>query len=223
MFARFLSPLFPGLDFAETRNVWFNLLTKVICGRLIALYYWIFNKMPTIFSHAIFTILFGKAGLKTSVSNWFWFLTAVNAIIPDADVIGFSFGVSYGSMFGHRGFTHSILFAVLFGGCIAFIVFKCLNTGISYPKLFIFFSLVTFSHPLLDMLTDGGLGVALFAPFSDERFFFPFRPIEVSPIGAGFFSERGIEVILSEILWIWLPAFLIFLITLNGRKIVKKR
>jgi inner membrane protein len=39
------------------------------------------------------------------------------------------------------------------------------------------------SHPLLDMLTDGGLGVALLAPLSWERLFFPVRPIPVSPIG----------------------------------------
>jgi inner membrane protein len=59
---------------------------------------------------------------------------------------------------------------------------------------------------LLDALTNGGLGVALFAPFSNERFFFPWRPIEVSPIGAGFFSARGMRVLLSEARWIWLPA-----------------
>lgn len=179
--------------------------------------------MPTIFSHAIFAILTGKAGWGKSVSYWLWFLTAVCAIIPDADVISFFFGIPYGNMFGHRGFTHSILFAVLFGGFIALLVHKFLRTKIYFPKLFIFFSLATFSHPVLDMLTNGGLGVALFAPFSGERFFFPFRPVEVSPIGVGFFSGRGLVVIFSEIIWVWLPAFLIFLLTLIGRKIVKKR
>ncbi|CAN5646600.1 metal-dependent hydrolase [soil metagenome] len=177
--------------------------------------------MPTIFSHAIFAILTGKAGLNKSVSFWVWFLTAVCAIIPDADVISFAFGVPYGSMFGHRGFTHSILFAAVFGGLIALIIHKFLNTGISFGKLLIFFSLVTFSHPVLDMLTDGGSGVALFAPFSGERFFFPFRPIEVSPIGMRFFSERGLNVILSETMWVWLPAFSLFLIAKFGRRFLK--
>jgi len=55
------------------------------------------------------------------------------------------------------------------------------------------------SHPLLDALTDGGLGVALLWPFSAERFFFPWRPIPVSPIGVGFFSLRGIRVALAEL------------------------
>lgn len=166
--------------------------------------------MPTIFSHAIFAILTGKAGLTRAVSYWFWFLTAVCAMIPDADVVSFSLGVNYRDLFGHRGFTHSILFAILFGSFAAFLVHRFLQTGIAFPKLLIFFSLATFSHPLLDMLTDGGLGVALFAPFSNERFFFPWRPIEVSPIGVRFFSERGLVVILSEIIWVWFPAILLF-------------
>jgi hypothetical protein len=50
-------------------------------------------------------------------------------------------------------------------------------------------------------MTDGGLGVAFFAPFHNERYFFPWRPIAVSPIGMGFFSERGLEVIISELHW----------------------
>ncbi len=174
--------------------------------------------MPTVFSHAIFAVITGKAGLKKSVTFWIWILTAVCAMIPDADVISFSFGVPYGSMFGHRGFTHSIIFAVLFGAFIAFIVDRFLDTQISLAKLFLFFSLAVFSHPFLDMLTDGGLGVALFAPFSDARFFFPFRPIEVSPIGLRFFSGRGLSVILSEIIFVWFPAVLILLIATVWRK-----
>lgn len=174
--------------------------------------------MPTIFSHAIFAVVLGKAGINKSVTFWFWFLAAVCAITPDADVITRSFGVERGSLFSHRGFTHSIFFAVLFGGFVALLAHKFLKTGISYAKLFVFFALATFSHPFLDMLTDGGSGVALFAPFSNERFFFPVRPIEVSPIGLGFFSSRGIEVILSEIIWVWFPAFLILLSFSIGRK-----
>jgi inner membrane protein len=55
------------------------------------------------------------------------------------------------------------------------------------------------SHGLLDALTDGGLGVAFFSPFDLHRYFFPFRPIVVSPIGAGhFFTRRGVEVLSSE-------------------------
>jgi inner membrane protein len=56
-------------------------------------------------------------------------------------------------------------------------------------------------------MTDGGLGVAFFSPFDNHRYFLPWTPIRVSPIGLGrFFSPRGLEVLQSELLWIWLPA-----------------
>lgn len=165
--------------------------------------------MPTIFSHAIFATVIGKSALTKTQSFFFWLLVVLCAMIPDADVIGYSFGVERGSLFSHRGITHSIFFALLLGAFVALLAHKFLRTSISFGKLFVFFALAAFTHPLLDMLTDGGSGVALLAPFSGERFFFPWRPIEVSPIGVRFFSSRGIEVILSEIIWVWLPAFLI--------------
>jgi inner membrane protein len=178
--------------------------------------------MPTIFSHAAFAAITGRAFFSQPVSRWFWFLTAVCAMIPDADVIAYSFDVTRGSMFAHRGFTHSICFALIFGAIVAFCVNKFLQTGISFPKLLVFFALATFSHPLLDMLTDGGSGVTLFAPLSNERFFFPWRPVEVSPIGMEFFSVRGLIVISSEIKWIWLPAIALLLAATVIRKLRKK-
>ena len=74
---------------------------------------------------------------------------------------------------------------------------------------FLFFFLLTASHGLLDALTDGGLGIALLSPFTNERFFFPWTPIVVSPIGIrGFFSRWGLEVLKSELVWVWLPSLL---------------
>jgi inner membrane protein len=60
---------------------------------------------------------------------------------------------------------------------------------------------------LLDAMTNGGHGVAFFAPFENSRHFFPLSPIEVSPIGVSrFFSARGAVVVQNEMWWIWLPA-----------------
>jgi inner membrane protein len=130
---------------------------------------------------------------------------AACSIIPDLDVIGFGFGVRYSDMLGHRGLTHSILFAAALGALLSFTLFR--NRQGSNWVIFLFIFLSTLSHTLLDMLTNGGLGVALFAPLSRERYFFPWRPIEVSPIGVdSFFSEWGVRVILSELRWVWLPS-----------------
>jgi inner membrane protein len=126
-------------------------------------------------------------------------------MLPDADVIGFAFGVRYADAIGHRGLSHSFFFAAVVGVVVAALYGEWRGRR---SWLAAYFAVVTASHALLDALTDGGLGVALFAPFSNERYFFPWRPIEVSPIGAGFFSDRGVRVLVSELRWIWVPSAL---------------
>ena len=153
----------------------------------------------------------------------YWVLTAACAMLPDADAIGFAFGVRYDSMLGHRGLTHSIAFALLVGLAVGMFAFGKRPTGPGRLHLVIYFTLVTLSHPLLDALTNGGRGVALLAPFSAERYFFPFRPIEVSPIGMQFFSERGLEVLLSEVIWVWLPALLIYMMARMYRMVKSEK
>jgi inner membrane protein len=169
--------------------------------------------MPSIFSHAIFASVVGSAytAEPMAMPRRYWVLTAACAMLPDADAIGFAFGVRYESMWGHRGLTHSIAFALLVGFVVGMFAFGKRSTGAGKLQLVLYFTLVTLSHPLLDALTNGGRGVALLAPFSAERYFFPFRPIEVSPIGMQFFSERGLAALLSEVIWVWLPALLIYM------------
>jgi inner membrane protein len=66
------------------------------------------------------------------------------------------------------------------------------------------------THPILDALTNGGLGVALFAPFDNTRYFFPVTPIEVAPISLEeFLGEWGVQVLMSEFLWVWIPTLLV--------------
>jgi hypothetical protein len=69
-------------------------------------------------------------------------------------------------------------------------------------------TLVLASHGLLDTVTDGGFGVALLWPFSLTRFFAPWRPIPVAPIGPAFFTPDGAMIALTElVLPLWLYAF----------------
>jgi inner membrane protein len=55
------------------------------------------------------------------------------------------------------------------------------------------------THPILDMLTDGGSGVMLLFPFSTERLFFSWRPIRVSPLSIARFFDRAGEILWSEL------------------------
>lgn len=139
------------------------------------------------------------------------------SVIPDLDVIGFRFGITSDHMLGHRGLTHSIVFAAALGALLTYTLF-----GTSHPDLWavcLFLFLSTLSHPLLDMLTNGGRGVALLAPFSNARYFFPWRPIEVSPVSVRrFFSGRGVAIIRSELRWVWLPAAAVVILGMMVRR-----
>jgi inner membrane protein len=172
--------------------------------------------MPTVFTHAFSALALGKVCAASKMPARFWVLAALCAALPDADVVAFAFGIPYNSTFGHRGFTHSLAFALLLGATVVAIFFR---EAKHRAALVIFFFLATASHGALDALTNGGLGVAFLAPFSDARYFFPARPIELSPIGVGsFLSERGVVVIGSELLRVWLPSSLVVAAVLIFRR-----
>jgi inner membrane protein len=158
-------------------------------------------------THCLVGVAAGMAVSKERMSARFWALSVLCSVIPDADVIGFAFKIPYSNAFGHRGFFHSIVFGLLLGFFVVFVFFRkeeFFSRG--WWVLAGYFSLLSASHGLLDALTDGGLGVALLAPFDNTRYFFPLTPIEVSPITLkDFFSEWGFGVLMSEFWWVWVP------------------
>jgi inner membrane protein len=163
--------------------------------------------MASAFSHAVSGLAIGTAFWRPGVPARYWVLGAVAAALPDLDSIGFRFGIAYGDMLGHRGLTHSLLFAAVLSAAVVAIAFPSGAGPISRSQLWLYFFLATASHGVLDAMTNGGLGVAFFAPFDNSRYFFPFTPIAVSPISVrAFFTERGVRVLTSELIWIWLPA-----------------
>lgn len=112
------------------------------------------------------------------------------SLFPDADVIAFRFGLPYAHEFGHRGASHSIGFSLIALG-LAWLVTRSWKSALAV-------GVVVLSHPVLDMLTDGGLGCALWWPASTERLFWPWTPIPVAPIGKGMLSSRGLYVLAFE-------------------------
>lgn len=169
--------------------------------------------MATIFSHSLVGYALHKVSpLPQTQKLRLWM--CLLPILPDLDYLGFSYGVRYGDLWGHRGLTHSILFAVSIAAMTGLAVKES-----HYLKVFFFFFLAILSHGLLDALTNGGLGVAFFSPFDPSRYFFGWRPVRVSPLGLGFFSIRGVHVMISEIFWLWIPIIAILLF----RKVMTKK
>lgn len=130
------------------------------------------------------------------------FILSALALLPDADVISFKLGIPYRAPFGHRGASHSLL-AALAGGllCTALYALWTRRRGLRTLYGGLVATLVLASHGLLDSMTNGGLGIALLWPLSNHRYFAPWRPIPVAPIGAGMLSRRGVEVVTTELIY----------------------
>ena len=177
------------------------------------------------------TVTHGLVGLATAgtffrkMPRRFWYLAVACATVQDLDTIGLRFGVPYEHLLGHRGLTHSLPLAFVISAI-------AVSLMLNYAKLFslrwwclwAFFFVVAASQGLLDAMTDGGLGVALFSPFDRTRYFLPWRPIQVAPIGIrGLFSRWGLRVIICEIGLIWVPLGALLAASRLGTWLLRRR
>jgi inner membrane protein len=156
--------------------------------------------MPTIFSHGAVGFIGSKLGLAGAEADKRIITTSiVVAAVPDLDAL-FIGSIPYGDPLGHRGLTHSLFFATCLGLALAFVFLKAGWAGEhSFWALWALFGLITASHGFFDAMTDGGLGIAFFAPFNNTRYFLPWRPIPVAPLSAPrLFTARGMRLILWE-------------------------
>ncbi|MBN5092819.1 metal-dependent hydrolase [Stenotrophomonas maltophilia] len=184
--------------------------------------------MPSIITHAAVPLALWCAADRGRIPPRLLAAGVIASMLPDADVLAFALHIPYADAFGHRGASHSLLFACV----LAMVAALALGVGRGRPwsaphssgsrrpwsapttqaatltstvQAAVFVFVCAASHPLLDAMTSGGLGVALAWPWSDHRFFAPWRPIRVSPFAPQFFSARGLATLLSELRWVWLP------------------
>ncbi|HDS1137316.1 TPA: metal-dependent hydrolase [Stenotrophomonas maltophilia] len=201
--------------------------------------------MPSIITHAAVPLALWCAADRGRIPPRLLAAGVIAAMLPDADVLAFALHVPYADAFGHRGASHSLLFACVLAALAASLAFfgrrrswsaqnrpgsrRPWSAQVCQPRLAataqaarslptaqaatwastvqagVFVFVCAASHPLLDAMTSGGLGVALAWPWSEHRFFAPWRPIRVSPFAPQFFSARGVATLLSELRWVWLP------------------
>jgi inner membrane protein len=160
--------------------------------------------MPSIITHAAVPLALALAAGPGRISRPLLAAGIAASMLPDLDVLSFAFHIPYAAVWGHRGASHSLLLA----GVVALLgstLHRTLRAGRWQALAWLL--VCAASHPLLDTLTSGGMGVALWWPWLDERVFAPWRPIRVSPLANRFFSARGAATLASELRWVWLPLF----------------
>jgi inner membrane protein len=164
--------------------------------------------MPTVIAHAAvgWTLVNGLgATAPVAIRRRCAKAAAILAIAPDIDVYAFRFGIPYEAPLGHRGLTHSLAFAAVTATVAWLICRRCERVPNTLVAALV---LAAVSHPLLDMMTDGGLGCALWAPLSNARLFLPWTPIPVSPIGI----TRGLWHVLAFEACVFLPPLVLSLL-----------
>lgn len=161
-------------------------------------------------THVIATAAIAAAFYRPQVPWHLWAAAAFLSVVPDLDFIGFRLGIPYEDMLGHRGLSHSLFVAGVLGAALLLVFYRSGAGPLRPAHVWLFLFLAAASHGVLDAFTNGGLGVAFVAPFTGERYFFPFRPIEVSPLSIRrFLSGRGVAILASEALWVWLPSVVV--------------
>lgn len=169
--------------------------------------------MPSSFTHPAVPLVLAALAGRARVSGRLLAAGVVASILPDADMLGpLVLGVDPGSVFGHRGFSHSLAFAAA-AGIVALAFSPRLRAVRSTAFLFVFAAGA--SHGLLDMLTIGGSPVAYLWPLSDQRFFLPGRYIEASALDLHRFA--------AELRGVWLPAAAVAAIGVGLRRWAEHR
>ena len=155
--------------------------------------------MATIYTHAFVGLGIGKVFATRRLPVWFWLLAGFLPIVPDFDVFSLC---AYGSLWGHRGFTHSLCFALGLSLPAVALTFRFLPVRF-WPLWGLFFLMVA-SHGILDAFTDGGFGIPFFWPFYNHRYG-PYGPIHVQDIGFEIPDPRVSRSVRTELLYVWVP------------------
>ena len=163
--------------------------------------------LPTTLTHTIPVIAVGLGLGKDYISKRLIFTGAFIANIPDLDLIAPRFyDFAFDSIYGHRGFSHSIVFAIISSFIFSFFFIKS-----GFKKAFLFLTFCTLSHGVLDSFTQGGLGIPFIWPLTDIRYYSFAQPIINSGVSFRtlYTTTKAFPIYWSEFIWVWVPFGLI--------------
>jgi inner membrane protein len=153
----------------------------------------------TVFGHAALgATVYGALRPHTSTTRWglsrraLLLLCLLLPMVPDADVV-MHYWVKYGHDLGHRGVSHSLIFALIFALGLAWLLQRlgyAERTRRALGWMTLAFALLLASHSVTDAMTTGGKAPSLLWPVKSEGVWFPKRFIPVSPMGSGLLRTK---------------------------------
>lgn len=149
---------------------------------------WNSATMPSSVSHGLAATLVAIAAAPAAPRRALITSAVLGAVAMDLDAVGRPFGL--GDLMwlgGHRGFTHSVPFALGLATVVAAFRFR---GDPARSRIAAALAIAYLTHGLLDALTSYGSGIMYWAPLSAERYRAPRRPL------------RG----RNEVYMIWAPA-----------------
>lgn len=160
--------------------------------------------MPSLFGHAVAGLAITAAFHRDKLPRRTWALAAFCAVAPDLDWFVSLGNIHRGHVLNHRGAAHSLFAAA----CIAAVVFlTCFRKEQRRGAVWLCLTVAAMSHGLLDACTAGGVGVALFMPFSDTRWACIWQPGHVAPLPLNrAHTHFFLSSLLDEARWIGIPA-----------------
>jgi inner membrane protein len=166
--------------------------------------------MATIYSHAVVGVGLARLYAVRPMPCAYWGLAALLPIVPDLDVFSM---YAYGSSLGHRGITHSLLFALLLSLVVTAVTARWFH--VRWWSLAALFLVIVASHGVLDAMTRGGENIPFFWPFGGR--YGNWGPLPVSDIAFDLPDPRYSRAIRAELLWVWLPMVVVVGLTMFWR------
>ena len=160
--------------------------------------------MPAPISHAAVGFAIGALAQPGVPTRRVCVMAAASAALPDIDVLLSPLHLSNDSLFAHRAITHSITFALI-GAVVATVVFfRGSEWTERRARIGLVLSVALLSHGCLDALSRYSMGVEFFAPFSLQRFRFPWTPLGTADGSlAGQLAQEALFILLPAVLIAW--------------------
>jgi inner membrane protein len=177
--------------------------------------------MPLTTTHALLPIAVAVAFAERPVPWRLVTVAAIAAAAPDVDgIFKHLWTVPPGSIYGHRGASHS-LFVALISGLITAAFHK--RFGVSALATGVIVAAAMASHGALDMMTKTGQPVAYLWPLSSVRLFADWRPIPAEPVHMAHLANQASSRFWSEFQYLILPMFGIAIAVRFGRQFITNR